>query len=75
MGTFDTEQRLEHVERELKELRSLLNAAAVVGIPSSDMRPGAKITDVLAAHGHALTAIMRRLDALESEIKHGPRLG
>lgn len=82
MGEFDLEQRLEYLECELAsskeaitELHGEIRGAAQWLAERDPLPAGAKITDVLAAHGHALTAIMRRLDFLESEIKRGPRLG
>jgi len=81
MGDFDLEQRLEYLERELASAHEAITAlqgeirGAAEWLASTELPTGAKVADVLAAHGHALTAIMRRLDALESEIKRGPRLG
>lgn len=82
MGEFDLEQRLEYLERELLEAKEAITAlqgeirgAAEWLAERAPLPAGASVTDVLAAHSHALTAIMRRLDSLESEIRRGPRLG
>lgn len=80
MRDFDLGQRLEYLEHELASSREAITVlqgeirGAAEWLALTELPTGAKVTDVLAAHGHALTAIMRRLDVLESEVKRDLRL-
>ena len=82
MGTFDTEQRLEHIERELAsvredvtELQADLRGAREWLANAQPLPAGAKITDVLAAHGYAINALSGRVSDLECANEQGIQLG
>lgn len=82
MADFDTEQRLEYLERELKsvseyvtELQAELRGAREWLATAQPLPAGAKITDVLAAHGYAINALSGRVEALERANERGIPLG
>jgi hypothetical protein len=82
MTDFDTEQRLEYLERELKsvseyvaELQAELRGAQEWLATAQPLAAGTKVTNVLAAHGYAINALLGRVEALERSNERGIPLG